>query len=209
MHNTFQFNTGFFQYFGPQVHNTNHDYIYTAMLCFFKWCLMWYHDMNEIANLFWWHKIHCLTACTCISNNLQNYSKYAVKYNSWINWNVLFPQLEPPAHLSSLSDYADVQPRHYDADYIADIGKQMRIPDRLHAVDGMLAGDRRSERSGMTNMIVPDRIMVAGMSVQIQQQSWNTEQWGDSTNICRIIFKLLHIALVYGMGGPFVFLRIA
>ncbi|KAL5013119.1 hypothetical protein ScPMuIL_007389 [Solemya velum] len=71
-------------------------------------------------------------------------------------------ELETQAHLSTLSDYSDVQPKYYNADYIADIGKQMRIPDRLHAVDGMVAGDRQFERSGLTNMFVPDRIMVAG-----------------------------------------------
>jgi hypothetical protein len=73
----------------------------------------------------------------------------------------------PANHLPP--EYDDIQPTDYDPVFTADISTQMRIPDRIGAVNGEDSGydlKRLTEEDDMrrsASMNVPDKIIVVGM----------------------------------------------
>ncbi|ESO83166.1 hypothetical protein LOTGIDRAFT_236766 [Lottia gigantea] len=70
---------------------------------------------------------------------------------------------EKKQHRVSLpSDYSDVQSKSYDPQYISDISNKMQIPDRISVGDSNGLPYLNKHQARLSDMHVPDRIIVAG-----------------------------------------------
>ncbi|XP_048727040.1 uncharacterized protein LOC125645529 [Ostrea edulis] len=72
----------------------------------------------------------------------------------------------PRPRVQSLpSDYSDVQPESYDSEFISQISSKMQVPYNLGGEEWVRSDNRgvsEPDLSSFTNMMVPDKIMVAG-----------------------------------------------
>ncbi|XP_050389111.1 transport and Golgi organization protein 11 [Patella vulgata] len=70
---------------------------------------------------------------------------------------------ETKSHVKSLpSDYSDVQSRSYDPEYISDISNKMQVPDRISMGEPNDLPYIPKQNGRMSDMHVPDRIILAG-----------------------------------------------
>ena len=71
-------------------------------------------------------------------------------------------------HFNSLpSDFADVQPRSYDPQFISDISNKMQVPDKIKPVDNIVESRPRpynynQNQMAAVSMQVPESISLHG-----------------------------------------------